>query len=255
MTKNINREKALKNHIQRVEKRLQKLEKDKLRFSKYRLVVFILGIALIYWLGWIPFIFAVFLLSTESIYHKYYGKIIKKHLVWINIKKTQMARMKLDWDNIPKSNFKSQDPNHPFESDLNITGNKSLHHLIDFSISHEGSLRLKNWFLQTSPNIERIEERQKIIKELVPLARFRDKLLLNFLLVSKEQMDGKKLLDWLQTKHDLSFLPRLLSISFGLALVNIILFTIYSLGWISSFWIFSLTLYVGLYFFLEFRIG
>lgn len=249
MNKTQRREKALNNQIFRIESRLKKLEKAKVRFSNLRLPIFILGTALIYWLGWMPFVGSLLLLSVESIYHKFYSKIIKRHQLWLNIKKIQAARMKLDWGNIPKSKYNSQKTDHPFKNDLNITGDRSLHHLIDMAISCEGSLRLKDWFLQTSPDLEKIEERQKITQELVPLTRFRDKLLLNLHMVSKEQMDGKKLIGWLQSKHDLNFLPRVLFFSIGLALINSILFTCYSFGWIPGYWIFSMVLYVGLYFF------
>ena len=249
MTKSTRREKALKNHIQRIEKRIKKLEVDKLRFSNYRPIIFIVGVASIYWVGWLPFAFSILLLSAESVYHKQFEKIIKKHQLWLNIKKTQIARMKLDWGKIPKQNNDSRDSNHPFENDLNITGDRSLHHLIDMSISREGSQRLTTWLLETSPDLNRIEKRQVIIRELVPFVRFRDKLLLNFHLISKGQLDGKKLLDWLQVKHRSNFLPRVFYISSGLALINIILFTCSSLGLITGYWILTLALYAGLYFF------
>ena len=242
------REKALANHIRRIKKRLQQLETARLRFSKYRPVVFIIGLALIYWLGWSPLIVAFLLLSIESLYHRQIGNIIKKHQLWLNIKKTQMSRLKLDWKNIPETQLETDGSDHPFETDLNITGKRSLHQLIDMAISREGSLRLKNWLLEPIPDFQKIEKRQTIIREMVPLARFRDKLLLNIKLISKEQMDGKKLLDWLQAPLSFNKLPYVLLSSFCLSTINIFLLLCYSFGLIPGFWVIPFAFYLGLYF-------
>jgi hypothetical protein len=173
---------------------------------------------------------------------------MNRHQLWLNIKSTQLARMNLDWEHIPEPPLKLPAQDHPFEVDLDITGKRSLHHLVDMAISREGSQRLRDWFLQICPDPHCIETRQNIIQELVPLSRFRDKLLLNFHLVSKEQLDGEKLLRWLRIQPPSSVLRKALPLSLGLAVINIILFICYYLGWIPGYWIISFALYLVVYF-------
>ncbi len=240
---------AIENHIRRIEKRLQKLEADRNRFARYRPLVFFAGVALTYWTGWTSLIIAALVMSIEALYYHRVGKVIHKHQIWLNIKSVQLARMTLDWDNIHEPPSKAPDENHPFEIDLDLTGRRSLHHLIDMAVSHEGSQRLREWFLQTHPNPKKIETRQQIVRELVPLARFRDKLLLNFRLVSREYLDSKKLLRWLQGQSSSSTpLRKILPLSIGLAAVNITLFSGYQLKWIPGYWVISFALYLVVYF-------
>ncbi len=56
----------------------------------------------------------------------------------------------------------------PFEKDLDITGRRSIHQLIDISISREGSRRLATWLLQKTPDLTGILKRQRVVQELVP---------------------------------------------------------------------------------------
>lgn len=246
--KNSTRQKALENHIRRIKKRLHQLEANRNRFSRYRPIIFFVGVALIYWMGWTPFIIAIVLISIETLYYNRIGRVMNRHQLWLTIKSTQLARMKLDWEHIPEPPLKKPGQHHPFEIDLDITGPRSLHHLLDMTISHEGSQRLRDWLLQIHPDLQCIKTRQRIVRELVPLARFRDKLLLNFRLVSKEQLDGQKLLKWLHMQAPPKTLQWVLPLSFGLALTNIILFVSYYVGWIPGCWIFSLILYLAVYF-------
>ena len=199
-------------------------------------------------MGWTPFIIAVLLISIETLYYNRIGKIINRHQLWFDIKSVQLARMTLDWEHIPEPPLKNLNQHHPFEIDLDITGQRSLHHLLDMTISYEGSQRLRDWLLQIRPDLQSIEKRQRIVRELVPLSRFRDKLLLNFRLVSKEQLDGQKLLNWLQAQPPSKALRWAFPLSFGLALTNIILFVSFYAGWLPGYWILSLVLYLAVYF-------
>lgn len=246
--KNRRKRKAIKSQIGRIEKRLEKLEKKRRRFSKYRPLVFFSGVALTYWFGWLPLLIAALTLILESLYYRQYGKAIKRHRIWSELKATQMARMTLDWKNIPEPSNGRASPDHPFEIDLDITGKRSLHHLIDTSISREGSLRLAERLLETDPEPKVVTERQNIIRELAPLSRFRDKLLLSFHLVSKEMLEGKKLLKWLHIEPGSNPLLWILPLSAALAVITPSLFLLYQLGWIPGLWVISFAFYLMLYF-------
>jgi hypothetical protein len=246
--KQILRRRALESHIRRIGRSIAYLEKRRNRFSPYRLFLFCLGLALSYWFGWKTIFLAGILLILDSFYFHRVGKIIQRHRMWLSIKKDQIARIDLNWEQLPLPSAHKAESNHPFETDLDLSGPSSLHHLIDTAISREGSLRLLQWLRQTEPKAARIMKNQRIIRELIPLSRFRDKLLLHFHLVSQEQLDGQKLQHWLKLQSPKDPLRRALLISCLLAPINLLLFLGHQLGWIPGFWIVPFALYFLLYF-------
>ncbi|MCG8604734.1 hypothetical protein MJD09_07025 [bacterium] len=256
MSLRIRREAALARQISTVENRLQKLNSSSNRFSWYRLFTVLTGvvvaIGLAYfpgdWFGWCAVAVTLVVFNIVAYYHRQIDRSIKRHEIWRVIKSRQIARMRLDWGSIPETTHQDPDPDHPFEVDLDVTGRCSLLQLVDISISRDGHERLKSWLLETRPQASVIKARQAVVKELVPLARFRDKLLLSFYLVSKAQFQGTKLLQWLQRQTHSESLKRVLSVSTGLAAVNILLFTLNQLDVLASFWIASLTVYGIIYF-------
>src|SRR6185369_15698602 len=94
----------------------------------------------------------------------------------IEIKQVQIARIKLDWDLIPIADPDPAVVGHPFETDLDITGPRSLHRLIDCAVTKEGSDRLKSWLLNARPDVQLIRHRQALVRELKGHYVFRDKL-------------------------------------------------------------------------------
>ena len=155
--------------------------------------------------------------------------------------------MNLDWEKIPTSMLQLPVSDLWFEKDLDITGHRSILQLIDISISREGSQRLATWLLQKVPDLSDILKRQRVIRELVPLTRFRNRLLLNFRLVSEAQLEGKKLLDGLQTESPSKNMNTLAAISFGFAALNITLFLWHHLGDIPPYWMLSFFIYIVFY--------
>ncbi|MCP4401938.1 MAG: hypothetical protein GY801_32150 [bacterium] len=247
--KSEHRQHALENHIRRIAQGIQELEAKRERFARHRALILFSGIALSYWAGWFSLIFAILLVTIEASYYSYIGRILRRHQLWKEIKSTHLARMRLDWKNIPEPPQISPDEEHPFEVDLNISDSYSLHHLIDTAVSHGGSQRLREWFLHIRPNLEKMHVRRQLIQELVPLSRFRDKLLLNFRLVSREHLDGEKLLHWLQVQNPSRALRRTLPFSLGLALLNITLLAGHLSGRFPAYWLLSQALYLALYFY------
>jgi hypothetical protein len=254
MIKRAARLRGLENQIRRLDARLHDLERHSRRFSLARLIIFLgaagLCILAAYTLreifGWIIVGLGVIVFNVVAYYHRRLEQSLARHHIWRRIKSTQLARMQIDWQALPPPLFTPADGDHPFESDLDLTGNKSLQHLLDLAISHEGSQRLTDWLLATTPELEQIQQRQKLVQELAPMSRFRDKFLLNFALVTREPLQGKKFLNWLQQPEQYS--PRwLLTIFSILAALNIALFSLNSLGLIPKYWLITLFLYGGLY--------
>ncbi len=124
--------------------------------------------------------------------------------IWRRIKLAQVARIDLYWEHIPAPPDVAPIPDHPFEIDLDITGTRSVHHLLDTAASAEGSARLKRWLLNTRPDRQTILDRQALVGELIPLPLFRDKLTLSARLSAHnltDQWNGSKLLTWLNSKE------------------------------------------------------
>ena len=155
MSQKTRRQSALQRHVTRLDKRLERLKEASSRLSWYRLGSVGTGLTasfmVAYFLsnlpGWICVALTLLVFNIIAYYHRQVDRSLNRHQLWRQIKLTQIARMQLDWENIPLAQAWEQDPDHPFEIDLDITGKYSLHRLIDTSISRDGHKRLKTWLL------------------------------------------------------------------------------------------------------------
>ena len=244
---------ALQNQIKRSGERITRLERTGNRSSWISVGILFVGIPvssiagqlLGVWIAGGGFAITALLFGISFYYHGRINKSIARHQAWLQIKSAHIARMILDWDHIPISfpDYPNQD--HPFESDLDIVGEKSLHHLIDTSVSYEGSQLLRNWLTQTIPNQEQISHRQQLVRELAPMSRFRDKLSMNTIIAAtnRRKWEANRLVKWLeQHKPATSFRPWLLLLS-ALASLNIVLLLLDTLGPLPTIWPFTFLVY------------
>ena len=204
---------ALERQTERITHRLDTLNILSSSFWPMKLGIILGGTAItitifsaIHWLGLlcIPLTIALFLVVHRR--HSRVDKSLVRHRVWLQMKNTQLARMHLDWDNIPATQPRDEHADHPFDTDLDITGARSLHQLTNTCVSFEGSERLREWLLSTTPDKDAIRFRQAIVRELTPLSGFRGKLALNSLYVTRyvaEQWNGERLLLWLQEQQEI----------------------------------------------------
>ncbi len=250
---------ALENQISRLQRRLANLNRRSDRYSWIRLAIFLVGALLsvvaFFLLGWlwglIPGAITLIIFNIVAYYHRKVDRSITRHKIWLQIKATQVARVQLDWPDIPAVNSRAPLADHPFATDLDITGERSLHQLINTAISYEGSQRMCEWLLNSRPDLQTICSRQVLIQELAPLSRFRSKLTLKSILAVKnvaEQWEGKRLLRWLDAHTAAP--PRSLRLTFWVATIlsalTIILFLLNIFALLSpQFWIISLLLSVG----------
>lgn len=172
------------NHSERIERRIQVLKEESATISEIRIGIFIAAVLysyfgygnlgdIIYLLGLVAFI-TVFIVFVDR--HQKVDKTIEKFNHLKTVKLEHIARMDLDWDQIPYDRFEAETRNHPFENDLNILGKHSLHHLLDTCIYDGSKTLLADWLLAEESDKELITNRQAVIKELEPLQVFRDKL-------------------------------------------------------------------------------
>ena len=249
---------ALERSIQRLQRRLVYLRQRSDRYSWIRLAIFLLGIALsillFFLAGWLwgllMGVITIVAFSIAVYFHRNIEHSITRHTIWLTLKRTQMARIQLDWEHIPTTPTREQlITSHPFETDLDLTGTHSLHQLVNTAISAEGSQRVRDWLLHTSPQLEVIRQRQTLVQELAPLSRFRDKLTMKSLLAARnaaEHLEANRLLSWLDRHKEQRSMIGTLLISSTLSLLTIVLIVLNSVGVVPpGYWIVALLASLG----------
>jgi hypothetical protein len=102
----------------------------------------------------------------------------------------------------------------------------------------------------TEPEPQESQRRQRLVRELVPLSLFRDKLALNATVASGADQiwEAQNLLEWLQQNATGHSLRRWLFLFSALAILNATLFVANMADLLPPVWAFTLTLYLGLFF-------
>ncbi len=252
------RRQVIVRHLERLGRSLDGLRHLSSRYSWIRLGIFLAGVAgaaLAFAFGpssagWIVIGLFMAAFSLAVFGHRRLDRSIRRFQLASHIVQVQVARMDLDWKGIPASPVTPPSPEHPFETDLNVTGDRSLHQLLDTALSRGGSDRLLRWLLDTVPDLSRIHQRQALVREMLPLTGFRNRLALNGALVSsdpRERWDGERLVSWLEEHTDQAPLRRYLFLLGALALTNIILLGLSLFAGLPAYWAISLVLYGGVY--------
>jgi len=249
-----NRIRVLKRLIERLEGRLISMERSSNRFSWLRLVVFFGGVAIsaiFFFLGFLELFFAGLVITflaflLVAAIHRRMDHTIEKHKLWISIKRTHVARAQLDWSNLPPA---EQGPETGIELDLDLTGEFSVHRLINTAVTSDGGRRLIEWLATTTPDPEVIRKRQQLVRELVTVPLFRDRLTLSATVASGDNRawHSDHLLQWLKS-HKLSrsiFVWMLLLAS--LAILNLIFLVLNLTGVAPAIWQISFLVYAILF--------
>ena len=167
------RERYLKHSLRYLAGRIPDLESQTTRWAYLRLLVFVGGLGSGIVLRWVhePLSWSILALSLVLFFwlsrrFAVAEASLQKHRVWERLQKAQLGRLNLDWQAIPEEKVVPAVPDHPFDSDLDITGKNSLHRLLDLSISREGSHLLAGWLRQTHPDPEETRQRQAVVREL-----------------------------------------------------------------------------------------
>ncbi len=219
---------TLTRQIKRVEQRIIKLTEKSNWYRSLEIMIFVFGIPLsvialsfLHWVGPIMFVIALATLIAVVTFQRRVDRSIVKHDMLRKVYLRQIARVQLDWAELPDDGLNPADREHPFEVDFDITGERSLHRLINTGISADGSEMLRDWLLDTEPDLDTIYARQNIVCELVPLTRFRDKLQLYSLMATRVfagQIEGELLLDWLDKEEEEGTNVSRLTLFIGVAL-------------------------------------
>ena len=190
--------------------------------------------------------------AVVTMYHNRVRDSLTRNSLLIEIKQVHIARIQLDWEGIPLTDRASSPlAGHPFETDLDITGERSLHRLIDCAVTKEGSERVKSWLLSARPDEQLIKYRQSLVRELKGHYLFRDKLQLLSAVARVDTgrrtglWNSKILIDWLaRDERKNSLLPTVIYLSI-LSALNIICIVLGSFQLIPRIWPVTLVIYFG----------
>jgi len=252
----------LDKQIARLERRGEFLNQISRKYWNARRVIFVAGalltLAFCNFAGsrvaWFVAALLAVVFSIVTIFHTRVRDSITRNSLLIDIKQVQIARINLDWNRIPAADPDPLIAGHPFESDLDITGERSLHRLLDCAVTKEGSERLKSWLLNPRPDAEAMQHRQKLVRELKGHSVFRDKLQLLSAFArissvgptrSKSRWNSKILVDWLeQSGPKKSLLPTLVLLT-SLAVLNLICIWLWLYDLIPRIWPLVFLIYVA----------
>src|ERR1051325_400181 len=150
----------LDKQIARLQRRAETLNEISSRYWNVRRIIFVCGfllaLAFCNFAGttaaWVVAGLLVILFSVVTRFHNRVRDSLTRNSLLVDIKQTHIARIRLDWDRIPPGDLSIPSlSRHPFETDLDITGERSLHRLLDCAVTQEGSDRLKSWLLNEQP--------------------------------------------------------------------------------------------------------
>ncbi len=248
---------SLQKHIDRVERRMSGLRTLDARFSWARLIIFIAGVVVSFGLftvsllaGWLSVIVFIAVFSFVVSQHRTVRRTITQFQTWQAIKRTNIARLEVDWAKLPSALPPLADYDHPFQNDLDLTGERSLHHLLDTAVSLEGSRRLRDHLLTTPLEIATVTERQALVEELASLTYFRDRLTLDARIAvgsTQRRWEMRRLIAWFEKPADFSGLRQALQLSVFLAVCNIVLIALNQAGVLPPLWVVTMLAYLGLF--------
>jgi hypothetical protein len=237
--------------IERIERSVNQLDKKNKRLSFVRLIIFfvgLLGTLISFWIN--KTVAGSFFLSSTlffSIVAWFHNRILfamSKFQLWKTFEADMLARMTINWPELPTEMKFPINNDHPFDQDVNVTGKYSLHRLLNIAITEIGSRRLAEWLLNSTPKIDEVKKRQTIVQELKKRRQFRTRLLLNFRLVNKEQLSGDKVRHWLSKITSSKKLTALFLSGLFLCIVNITLL-LWALAGGPAFWGYGLLVYMA----------
>ncbi len=250
------RKRAIERQVARLERRCAPLQVQSERVSWVRVAIFGVGIVVAVFAanqfgigaGVGAAFGALALFAAVAWYHRRLECWIDTFTLWRAFRQDQLARLNLDWDRL--TNFASaRSRANPLAFDLDITGPRSLHQLMDTTLSRQASQLLIAWLTQTHPELDAVHTRQNITRELLAFVWFRERFTRAFRLVLRERLEGEPLLDWLALALPAERLTRAALGATGLVALNWVLLIANLWGGLPAWWLASLGLYFAFWLF------
>jgi hypothetical protein len=237
----------------RLSRRITQLATRSSRLSWVRLWVFLLTLGVSFLLAsvdsalaWAAFVLGIGLFIVSIVLHQRTEAALARFRIWDALKTDQLARQALDWDALPPPLADPLIPNHPFEFDLDISGENSLHRLLDTPATLDGSRRLRDWLLTTMPQPDVIERRRVLVQALVARPLFVSKLGLYGRLAgsSRTRWSAAPLHHWINEEAPRDGLGWVVAVLALLSAFTIPLGLANALGLLPPYWVMPFAIYV-----------
>ena len=268
------RSQQLQKRIARLQRRTEFLNQISRKYWNARRIIFVAGalLALMFCglsgtkTGWFVAALLTIVFCIVTILHNRVRDSLNRVALLMEIKQLQIARIDLDWDRLPPAE-QSSFADHPFAGDLDIVGERSLHRLIDSTVTSEASERLKSWLLEVRPNAQLIQHRQALVRELKDHSLFRDRLQLLSAVARLDTVgrprsrrgashwNSRILVEWIErtTSHS-SLLPTIL-VLLALSALNIAVVVLSALDVIPQISPLTFLIYMGAMYVMQHRIA
>lgn len=242
--------------INRLKQKEKVLKKTNDRLSYYRLIVFLTGVVSVFFAFFfisdlasiIAGIFSITLFVILVLLHNKLIKGIRRLEKWIYLKEVGLAKNQVDWENIPEFELPHDIKPTDIETDLNISGEKSLLQLINFAYTLKGKLKLRKFFVDQKLDAEAILKKQNIVKEIMIFNKFREKLFLTSHQSFGIENFDSQLTAVINNSNSTKYLKPLHLGLILLAAANVSLISLYLIGIIGNVWAFTTIAYVVLYY-------
>jgi hypothetical protein len=250
----------LDKQIERLRRRAVGLNEISRGYWTARRIIFICGVLLALAFcnfagnttAWLVAALITIAFSVVTIYHNRVRDSLTRNSLLVEIKQVHIARIHLDWERIPAADLSASPlPGHPFETDLDITGERSLHRLIDCAVTKEGSERLRSWLLSPRPDAALIKRRQALVRELKAHYTFRDKLQLLSAVARlntgrrNNLWNSRILVEWIARDERKGSLFPTVVVLCVLSALNILCVVLASLQLIPPIWPITFVIYAG----------
>lgn len=241
--------------IERLGKRIKPLEERSNRVALLRLAIVGVGIGAAFltallWNGtaaWLVLGLALVVFLGVVIWHRRFEHWIETLTLWRALKEDRLMRLQLDWENLsPPRPIDLKDKALAF--DLDLTGQRSVHQLLDTTISRKGTQLLAEWLTGSRPDVAALTARQRIVRELKLRDRFRERFRLTYRLALRRELEGENLLEWLKTDFPSARLARALPIAAILVTANLVLFVLWQFFLYPPWFFLTLAAYIAFYY-------
>jgi len=238
-----------------LEKRWEGLRQREERLATARVVIFLVGLALVTALVVVKSILASEIASLTTalfiffvVWHAKVAKAMRRNFVELELWRREEARSLRNWKELPPLPMTEKLPR--FFSDLDLVGERSVLRLIQSGISSAGFTRLLEKFRQEGMSSEQIRLRQEQVKALSSLTVLRRRLLREARVEAGTLLDLHQVEKFLDSPFHSPDAPRWVAVLAGLqglALVLAVLYVVigippvYALPWFLSFFVFSFT--------------
>ena len=205
------------NNINKINKNLRELERIILTFAVLRLIIVIVGIAVMYYLYkadkfiylCASFLATLLIFILTAIFHN--NKINEKeqYLLKLEYNEKGLKRINGEWKEFEDKGEEFLNNSHNFSGDLDIFGKNSLFQWINTTKSPLGRKKLAEILsLKSLPNKQIIKDRQEAIKELSGKREFCENIYISFNKGKKDKHSVDKFLAWMEKEEKISFTVR-----------------------------------------------